>query len=173
MWIIKILLWTLIPLIIYISDKFKVIKQKWNRLLFHGIEKTLYFKCHFFSAFEKLLISLCFVKGAKALLTHLALENPYPDKSTVIKLKWNSLLFYSDKKEIPTHLWYAVSLILIAIFFCLQAGKHGLFLNILLFGKLPAPNGIQPAFWHSAFPPIPPVKCFSFFSKYEDFLRNS
>ena len=25
---------------------------------------------------------------------------------------------------------------LIAIFFCLQAGKHGLFLNILLFGKL-------------------------------------
>ena len=41
--------------------------------------------------------------------------------------------FFGNKKRYP-HL-YAVSLSLIAIFFSLQAGKHGLFLNILLFGK--------------------------------------
>jgi len=34
---------------------------------------------------------------------------------------------------------YVVSLSLVAIFFCLQAGKHGLFLNIFLFGKHPSP----------------------------------
>ena len=30
---------------------------------------------------------------------------------------------------------YVVSLSLVAIFFCWQAGKHGLFLNIFLFGN--------------------------------------
>ena len=36
--------------------------------------------CHFFSAFEKLLISLCFVKGVKASLTQQALDKSKSNK---------------------------------------------------------------------------------------------
>ena len=70
-----------------------------------------------------------------ALLTQQALDKPQPDKFRVIKQKWNSLLFHINKKEIPKHI-NVVPLNSITIFFYSQAGKHRLFLNILLFGKL-------------------------------------
>ena len=74
-----------------------------------------------------------------ALLTQQALDKPQPDKFRVIKQKWNSLLFHINKKEIPKHI-NVVPLNSITIFFYSQAGKHRLFLNILLFGKLHSPN---------------------------------
>ena len=73
-----------------------------------------------------------------ALLTQQALDKPQPDKFRVIKQKCNSLLFHINKKEIPKHI-NVVPLNSITIFFYSQAGKHRLFLNILLFGKLHFP----------------------------------
>ena len=43
-------------------------------------------------------------------------------------------MFQANEKEIPAHLCSIANLI--ALFFYSQAGKHRLFLNILLFGKL-------------------------------------
>lgn len=72
------------------------------------------------------------------MLTQQALDKSYPDKFRVIKQKWNSLLFQANEKEIPAHLCSISNLT--ALFFYSQAGKHRLFLNILLFGKLHSPN---------------------------------
>ena len=75
------------------------------------------------------------------MLTQQALGKSYPDKFRVIKHKRNSLLFQGNEKEIPAHLCSISNLI--ALFFYSQAGKHRLFLNILLFWKLPAPNIVK------------------------------
>ena len=80
------------------------------------------------------------------MLTQQALGKSYPDKFRVIKHKWNSLLFQGNEKEIPAHLCSISNLI--ALFFYSQAGKHRLFLNILLFGKLHFPTWISPAAIH-------------------------
>lgn len=105
----------------------------------------------------------------KALLTQQALDKPYPDKFRVIKQKSNSLLCQTNEKEIPTHLCSISSLTI--IFFSLQAGKHRLFLNILLFWKLPVPTWIRSAWIHTAGFPILPVTSLSLFLNDLNFYR--
>ena len=105
------------------------------------------------------------------MLTQQALGKSYPDKFRVIKHKWNSLLFQGNEKEIPAHLCSISNLI--TLFFYSQAGKHRLFLNILLFGKLLIPIWRRPVSIPPSVRQTAPVSNFVFFLSIVNSLKNS
>lgn len=105
------------------------------------------------------------------MLTQQALGKSYPDKFRVIKHKWNSLLFQGNEKEIPAHLCSISNLI--ALFFYSQAGKHRLFLNILLFGKLHSPILIQSVSPHLARWQVLLWKSFWFSNSFNIFIQHN